>query len=97
MRIRWPSCVAVLRNRFSMSPGLVGPPAHHIEQPVSAILIAAELDADGPIGVVELSFFGRGEIPITDDIEVRRNLVDDGTPLRLEIEPGRRPDLPIAT
>src|SRR5262249_32402942 len=75
----------------------VGPPAHHIEQPISAVLIAAELDADGPIGVVELRFFGRGEIPVADDIEIRRNLVDDGTPLPLEIEPGRRPDPPIAT
>jgi hypothetical protein len=37
----------------------------------------------------------RGEIPITDDVEIRRNLV--GTPLPLEVEPGRRPNFPIAT
>ena len=45
---------------------------------------------------VELGFFGGGEIPIADNVEIRRNLVDDGTPLPLEIEPGRGPDLPIA-
>src|ERR1700732_3865264 len=63
----------------------------------AAALIAAELDADRPIGVVELGLFGGGEIPIADDVEVGRDFVDDGTPLPLEIEPGRRPDLPIAS
>ena len=48
------------------------------------------------IRVVELGLFGSGEIPIADDVEVRRERVDDGTPLPLEIEPGGRPDLPIA-
>jgi hypothetical protein len=45
-----------------------------------AVAIAAELDADSPIGVVELGLFGGGEIPVADDEEVRRDLVDDGTP-----------------
>jgi hypothetical protein len=36
----------------------------HIEEPVAAVLVAAELDADGPIGIIELGFFGRREIPI---------------------------------
>src|SRR5712672_2390016 len=91
--------IAVLRGDIeqqSVDVDRVGPPAHHIKEPVAAILIAAELDADGPIGVVELGLFGSGEIPITDNIEVRRDFVDDGTPLPLEIEPGSWPDLPIA-
>jgi hypothetical protein len=50
---------------------------------------AAELDADRPIGVVELRLFGGGEIPIADHIEIRRDLVGDGTPLPFEIKPGR--------
>jgi len=50
----------------------------------------------GPIGVVELRLFGGGEIPIADHIEIRRDLVGDGTPLPFEIKPGGRPDLPIA-
>jgi hypothetical protein len=57
----------------------------------------AELDADRPIGVVELGLFGCREIPIADDIEVGRDRVGDITPLPLEIEPGGRPDLLIAT
>jgi len=57
---------------------------------------AAELDADRPIGVVELRLFGGGEIPIADHIEIRRDLAGDGTPLPFEIKPGGRPDLPIA-
>src|SRR6267378_2209168 len=71
--------------------------AHHMKEPEAAVLIAAELDANGPIGVVELGLFGRGEIPITDNFEIRRDFVDDRTPLFFEIEPGSRPDLPIAT
>src|SRR5205807_5563841 len=91
--------VAVLRGGIeqqSVDIARVGPPANHIQEPVAAILIAAELDADRPIGVVELGLFGSGEIPIADNVEVGRDLVDDGTPLPLEIEPGGRPDLPIA-
>jgi len=45
----------------------------------------------GPIRVVELGLFSRGEIPITDDVEIRRDLVDNGTPAPFEIEPGGRP------
>src|SRR5882672_4697522 len=89
MRTRLPSCVAVLSSNWSTSPGLA--------RPRTAVLIAAELDANGPIGVVELGLFGRGEIPITDNFEIRRDFVDDRTPLFFEIEPGSRPDLPIAT
>src|SRR5208282_5171558 len=74
----------------------VRPLANHIEEPVAPILIAAELDADGPIRVVERGLLGRGEIPTADNIEIRRDLVDDGAPFPLEIEPRRRPDLPIA-
>src|SRR6202035_3942634 len=43
----------------------VGPPAHDIQEPITAVLIATELDTDRPIGVVELGLFGRGQIPIT--------------------------------
>src|SRR5690242_16156626 len=71
----------------------IGPPTHHIEQPIAAVPITAELDANRPIGVVELGLFGGREIPITDDIEIRGSRVDGGTPLALEIEPGRWPDL----
>src|SRR5262245_5282414 len=74
----------------------VGPPAHHIQQPIAAVLVAAELDAHGPVRVVELGLLGRGEIPVTNNIEIGRDLVDDGTPFPLEIEPGGWPDLPIA-
>src|SRR5467141_820357 len=91
---------AVLRGGIeqqSVDVARVGPPAHHIQEPEAAVLIAAELDANGPIGVVELGLFGRGEIPITDNFEIRRDFVDDRTPLFFEIEPGSRPDLPIAT
>jgi len=48
------------------------PRAHHIEEPIAAVPIAAELDADRPVGVVELGLFRRGEIPIANDIEIRR-------------------------
>jgi hypothetical protein len=58
--------------------------------------LRAEFDPDGPVGVVELGLFGRREIPAAHDIEVRRDGVDDGVPFALEVEPGRRPDLPIA-
>jgi hypothetical protein len=91
---------AVLRRGIEQQPvdvARVGTPAHHIEQPIAAVLIAAELDADSPIGVDELGLFGGGEIPVADEVEVRWNLVDDDAPLPLEIEPGSRPDLPIAT
>jgi hypothetical protein len=56
----------------------------------------AEFDANRPIGVIELGLFGGGEIPVADDVEVRRGFVDDGAPLPLEIKPSNRPDLPIA-
>ena len=42
----------------------VGASAHHDQEPIAAVPVAAELDADRPIGVVELGLFGRGEIPI---------------------------------
>ena len=38
----------------------------------------------------KLGLFGRGEIPIANDVENCWNFVDDGTPLPLEIEPGGR-------
>ena len=69
----------------------------HIEEPIAAVPIAAELDPDRPVRVVELGFFGRGEIPIPDNVEIGRDLVDDGTPLPLEVEPGSPPDLPVTT
>jgi hypothetical protein len=84
-----------LSNNCSTSPR-VGARPHHIQQPIAAAPVAAELDADGPIRVVELGFFGGGEIPIADDVEIGRSLVDNGTPFRFEIEPSGGPDLPIA-
>src|SRR5690242_4052322 len=69
----------------------VGAPAHHIENPIAAFPVAAELDADRPIRVVELGLFGGREIPVADNVEVGRDRVEDGTPLPLEIEPGGRP------
>src|SRR5205085_8249295 len=91
--------VAVLRGGIeqqSVDIARVGPPAHHIQEPVAAALVAAELDADRPIGVVELGLFRGGEIPVTNHVEVRRDLVDNGAPLPFEVETGSRPDLPIA-
>jgi hypothetical protein len=87
--------MAVSSSNFSMSPR-VGAPAHHIEDPVAAFPVAAELDADRPIRVVELGLFGGREIPVTDNVEVGRDRVEDGTPLSLEIEPGGRPNFPVA-
>src|SRR3984893_425657 len=90
---------AVLRGGIeqqSFDVARVGPPTHHIQKPVTSVLVAAELDADRPIGVVELVLFGGGEIPVADHVEVGRSLVDDGPPLPLEITPGSRSDLPIA-
>src|ERR1700730_13905060 len=95
MRTRLPSCVAVLNSNLSIAR--VGPRVHHIKEPIAAVLIAAELDANGPVGIIELGFFGRRKIPITDNVEIRRALVDDGTPVALEKEPGSRSDFPIAT
>src|SRR5215472_1829659 len=74
----------------------VGSRPYHIQQPIAAAAIAAELDTDRPIRVVELGFFRGREIPIADDVEIRRHLVDNGTPLPFEIQPGGGPDLPIA-
>src|SRR6201981_2074525 len=74
----------------------IGARPHQIQYPIAAAPIAAELDANRPIRVVELGFFGGGEIPIADDVEIRRSLVDNGTPLAFEIQPGGGPDLPIA-
>ena len=91
--------LAVLGSRIeqqSFDVARIGPPAHHIQQPMAAIPIAAEFDADGPIRIVELGFFGGGEIPIAHDVEIGRSLIDNGTPFPFEIEPGGGPDLPIA-
>src|SRR2546430_15973689 len=81
----------------SLAVARIGPPAHHIQQPIAAIPIAAELDADGPVRVIELGLLGGGEIPVTNNIEIGRDLVDDGAPFPFEIKPRRWPDLPIAT
>src|SRR5262249_12036558 len=80
----------------SLDIARVGPPAHDSDQPIAAIPVAAKLDADRPIGVVELGLLGRREIPIAHDIEIGGRLLDDRTPFALEIQPGGGPDLPIA-
>src|SRR6187397_1857932 len=54
----------------------VGPRAHQIEQIVAARSVATELDADGPIGIVELGLFGGGKIPVAHDLELGRDLID---------------------
>ena len=47
--------VAVLSSNLSTSPG--GPPfARHIQQPIAAVPIAAELDVRSQVGGVELTF-----------------------------------------
>jgi|SRR6516162_6522758 hypothetical protein len=74
----------------------IGSRAQQIEQPIAAISVAAELDADRPVGVIELGLLGGGEIPISDDVQFCRRCIGEGTSFLLEIEPGRRPDLPIA-
>src|SRR5215469_18024941 len=73
----------------------VGSRAHQIEQVVAPRSVAAELDADRPIGVVELGLFGGREIPVAHDIEFGRDLVDEGAPLAIKIHPGGRPDLQL--
>jgi hypothetical protein len=74
----------------------VGARPHHIQYPIAAAAIAAELDANDSIRVVELGFFGDGEIPITNDVEIRRSLVYNARPLSFEIQSSGGPDLPIA-
>src|ERR1700730_14664564 len=91
--------LAVLGGGVEQQPlhiARVGPRAQHIQQPIAAVPVAAELDADRPTGVVELGLFGRREIPVADNIQIRRGLVGNGTPFPPEIQPGRRPNLPIA-
>jgi hypothetical protein len=92
---RLPSRAAVSSNKF-FDVARVGPRARRIQQPISTNVITAELDANRPIRVVELGLFGRGEIPIADDLEICGSLLGNGAPFALEIEPGGRPDLPIA-
>src|SRR5260370_10346063 len=63
--------IAVLRGDIeqqSVDVARVGAPAHHIQKPAAAVLIAAEPDPAGPIGVVELGLFGIGETPTTHNI-----------------------------
>jgi hypothetical protein len=55
--------------------------AHHIQQPIAAVRVAAELDADRPIGIVALGLFGCREIPIANNLEIRRGLIGDRTPI----------------
>jgi uncharacterized protein (DUF2342 family) len=69
-------------SRSSLRP--IPPPAHHIQQPIAEVLVTAELDAHGAVRVVELGLLGSGEIPVTNNIEIRRNFVDDDTPCRLK-------------
>src|SRR5690349_3275376 len=91
--------VSVLRGRLKqqfLDVARVGSPARHIENPVAAVLVATELDSDRPIGIVELGLFSRRKIPIADNVPVDWDRVEDSAPLPLEIEPGGRPDLPIA-
>ena len=94
MRTCLPSSIAVLSKSVSTSPGLAR--ADHIQQPVTAVFVPTELDADRPIGVVELGFFGGGEIPVADDVKVGRDRVNDRTPFPFEVEAGGGPDLPVA-
>src|SRR6516162_8204764 len=93
-----PHPLAIPRRGFeqqSLNIPRVRPCAHHIEQPVSTLVIAAEVDADGPIRVIELSLLGGCQIPVAHDLEIRRDLIDEGTPLPLKIQPGRRPNFPV--
>src|ERR1700730_13612565 len=71
-------CGGIEQQSLDVAP--IGPPAHHIQQPIAAIPIAAELDADGPVRVIELGLLGSGEIPITNNIEMRRGPVGDAPP-----------------
>jgi hypothetical protein len=52
--------------------------AYHVQYPVTAVPVAAELDADGPVGVVEVGLLGGREI-----------LIDSGSELAIPF-PGRR-------
>src|ERR1700746_1507407 len=86
-------------KRVSLSPlsgaGVTLKPLH-IQQPIAVAAIAAELDADRPIRIVCLGFLGGREIPIADDVEIRPDLVDNRTPVPLEVQSGGGPDLPVA-
>src|SRR5262249_26818630 len=76
----------------SLDIARVGPHPNSIEHPEAAVFVAAELDADRPVGVVALGLLGRRQIPVADKVEFYRDDISDGTPFPLEIEPGRRPD-----
>jgi hypothetical protein len=55
----------------------VGPRAHRLQQPITTISGTAQFDADRPIGIVKLGLLGRRQIPIANDIEACRRLLDD--------------------
>src|SRR6266850_3780519 len=59
----------------SLEVSRVRPSAHHIQQPIAAVPVTAELDAHGPVRVVELGLLGGGEIPVTNNIEIGQDLV----------------------
>jgi hypothetical protein len=48
------------------------PAAHHIERPTAAVPIATELDAVSPMRIIELGLLSSGEIPVANDVEIRR-------------------------
>ena len=68
--------LAVLRRGIEKQSVDVGPGRAPYSAAITAafyFFIAVELDADTPIAVVKLSF-GRGEIPIPDNVEIRWSL-----------------------
>src|SRR6202040_3959086 len=49
--------LAVLRGGIEQQPlnvARIRPPAHYIQQPIAAVLVAAEFNTDGPVRIAEL-------------------------------------------
>src|ERR1700730_10277941 len=65
--------LAVLRGGIEQQPlnvARIRPPAHYIQQPIAAVLVAAEFNTDDPVRIAELGLLGSGEIPVTNNIEI---------------------------
>src|SRR5258708_22040855 len=67
--------LAVLGSRIeqqSLDVARIGPPAHHIEQPIAAFPIAAELNADGPIRGLHLGLAVGAQVPAPNQVGTGR-------------------------
>src|SRR5690349_15568139 len=85
---------AVHQNSFDLAR--VGPVAHHIEKPVAAAVIAPSMMPKVQSGSLNSVFSVAARSQWRTTSRSVGTGVNDGAPVALEVEPGRRPDLPIA-